>query len=401
MSRSQRAPRVNRPDSRSRRGPGARVRRRQTALAINVTSIILSGLVLLVLGVAWFTGGTTGDFKGDGNGNMVLVNVENGSSLSDLSDSLVDDDVVASSSAFMTAAANNPRADQLQPGWYRLEEHMSAAAAVDALLDPENRSGTVDIPTGSRLEDTLVVGSDDVREGIFTKIAKASCVADDDCITVESLRDAAATTDPAELGVPDWAIKPVTARGDDPRRLEGLISPGVHQFNPMDDAKTVLTELVTNSVAEYEETGLAESADNVGLTPYELLTAASLVQMEASDEYFPMVARVILNRLDEPMRLQFDSTVNYGLDDQEIATTDEDREEKTPWNTYASDGLPQTPISSPSVQAIKAMENPAPGAWLYFVTVDKDGTTVFTNTLDEHGAAIEQARANGVLDSNR
>lgn len=99
--------------------------------------------------------------------------------------------------------------------------------------------------------------------------------------------------------------------------------------------------------------------------------------------------------------MQFDSTVNYDLEDQEIATTDEDRARVTAWNTYAKDGLPDTPIASPSIEAITAMENPAEGPWLYFVTVDKDGRTVFTTTFEEHQVAIQESIANGVLDSNR
>lgn len=385
----------------SRRGPGRRIRRRQTALAINITSILLSLLVLAGVGFAWAVGGTGGDYRGEGNGTVVLVEVDAGGSLSDLSARLVDDGVVASEGAFMGAAADHPRANQLQPGWYRLEEHMSAVAAVDALLKPENRAGTVDLPTGVRFEDTRVVASEDVRKGIFTLISEASCIAEDDCVGVEELRRAAAETDLDALGVPGWARGPVAARGDDPRRLEGLIIAGVHQFDPTAAPAEILGTLVRESVARYEDSGIGSADQAVGLSPYEVLTAASLVQMEARDEDFPKVARVILNRLAEPMRLQFDSTVNYDLPDQEIATTDEDRARPTPWNTYAADGLPATPIAAPSIEAIRAMEAPAAGDWLYFVTVDREGTTVFTTTLEEHTAAIQEAIDNGVLDSNR
>ena len=101
------------------------------------------------------------------------------------------------------------------------------------------------------------------------------------------------------------------------------------------------------------------------------------------------------------MRLEFDSTVNYGLEDVELATTDEARAEKTPWNTYAKEGLPDTPISSPSDEAIRAMEEPAEGNWKFFVTVDKDGTTVFSDTYDEHLDRVDDAIRSGVLDSQR
>ena len=93
--------------------------------------------------------------------------------------------------------------------------------------------------------------------------------------------------------------------------------------------------------------------------------------------------------------------MNYGLPSVEVATTDEDRERETPWNTYAKDGLPETPIASPSIEAIEAMENPAEGEWLFFVTIDQDGTTVFNNTFEEHLEDTQRAVDSGVLDSQR
>ena len=166
-------------------------------------------------------------------------------------------------------------------------------------------------------------------------------------------------------------------------------------------AKDILKDLITRSAKRYEETDIENRAKAIGLSPYELLTSASLVEREAPAGEFDKVARVILNRLDEPMRLEFDSTVNYGLEDVELATTDEARAEKTPWNTYAKEGLPDTPISSPSDEAIRAMEEPAEGNWKFFVTVDKDGTTVFSDTYDEHLDRVDDAIRSGVLDSQR
>ncbi|MFC3850779.1 endolytic transglycosylase MltG [Corynebacterium hansenii] len=370
-------------------------------MAINVVSILLSVIILAGVGFLWLRGGVSGDYTGDGNGETVVVEVAQGASLSDLSTELKKQDVVATEDAFMSAANNHARSGELQPGFYRLQKRMSADSAVEALLNPSNQAGTVDIPTGTRLMDTHIVASDDVRKGIFTLISEASCMGEGNCISVDALKNAAGTMDPASLGVPAWAAKEVAARGDDPRRIEGLITPGVHQFNPQSSAAEVLSSLVSESAARYEQTGLEASAQRVGLSPYEMITAASLVQMEAPRGDFDKVARVILNRLQEPMRMQFDSTVNYDLPDQEIATTDEDRARVTAWNTYAKDGLPETPISSPSIEAITAMENPAEGTWLYFVTVDKNGRTVFTTTFEEHQAAIQESIANGVLDSNR
>src|SRR5699024_10236050 len=96
---------------------------------------------------------------------------------------------------------------------------------------------------------------------------------------------------------------------DDPRRIEGLISPGVHLFDPTSTPQEIMRELISNSAAEYEATGLPKAAEAVGLSPYEMITAASLVEREAPAGDFDKVARVILNRLKEDQRLEFDSTV--------------------------------------------------------------------------------------------
>ncbi len=64
-------------------------------------------------------------------------------------------------------------------------------------------------------------------------------------------------------------------------------------------------------------------------------------------------------------------------------------------------GLPATPIASPSINALRAVENPAPGDFLYFVTIDKKGTTLFTRSYEEHLANIELAQKSGILDSGR
>ena len=65
------------------------------------------------------------------------------------------------------------------------------------------------------------------------------------------------------------------------------------------------------------------------------------------------------------------------------------------------EGLPATPIASPSLSAVHAMEKPADGDWLYFVTIDKNGTTVFSHDFSDHEAAIKKAQESGVLDSAR
>lgn len=373
------------------------VKRRQRGIAVVIASIIVILGALIYIGFR--LGNTSADYEGTGNGTTQLVEVPEGSSMSELGPALVEKNVVKTQDAFDSAASMNHGASQIQPGFYRLQEEMSADAAVEALLDENNRVDMLEVQGGATLEDVKVVGGD-VRYGIYSLISEVSCN-DGSCLKKEDLEKVAAETDPAELGAPEWALDAINKRGNDPKRIEGLIAPGQYVLDPNMEAKDILKDLITRSTKRYNETNIEERAQAIGLSPYELLTSASLVEREAPAGEFDKVARVILNRLDEPMRLEFDSTVNYGLEDVELATTDEARGEKTPWNTYAKEGLPDTPIASPSDDAIKAMEEPAEGNWKFFVTVDEEGTTVFSDTYDEHLGRVDDAIRSGVLDSKR
>lgn len=382
-------------------------RRRQWSIAISLALVLL---LVFVVAYVYYEREVVGtrDYEGEGDGNAVLIRVDEGDTVSGLIPQLLEDDVVGSRSAMLTAADEAEQRGEnrgLEAGYYALQQKMSADAAMGALTDDERRLGVIDIPTGLTLEDVTVVGGE-TRDGIFTSIADNSCregLTDglEDCVSVDDLRETIATTPAAELGVPEWAVDNVESRGDDPRRIEGLISPGVHLFDPTAGPQEILTSLLEDSTEVYEGTGLLEASEGVGLSPYEMVTAASLIEREAPEGDFDKVARVILNRLDEDQQLEFDSTVNYDVAAQEVATTDEDRGRNTPWNTYAKKGLPDTPIASPGITALQAVEHPAEGDWLYFVTVDTDGRTVFNRSFSDHEAAIEESRRNGVLDSAR
>lgn len=383
------------------------VRRRQRGLAVLIASLVLIVGSIIYIGMQVSTGGGSShranakDFEGNGNGVVQLVEIPEGSSVSALGPELEKRGIVKTNSAFQAAAGANPDASNVTPGFYRLQEEMNSVAAVKALLDPANKVEMLDIPGGATLTDVKVVGGK-TRPGIYSDIARVSCSAgSENCLKVEDLSHVAATVDPAVLGVPEWAIKDVQARGEDPRRLEGLIVPGQYVVNPELDAEGVLKDLITRSAKVYQESGIVDRAKALNLSPYQLLVAASLVEREAPAGDFDKVARVILNRLNEPQRLEFDSTVNYDLAEQEVATTDEDRQRVTPWNTYAMDGLPSTPIAAPSEEAIRAMEKPADGDWLYFVTIDKEGHTVFNRDFEAHLRDTKLAEENGVLDSQR
>jgi UPF0755 protein len=285
-----------------------------------------------------------------------------------------------------------------------MRTEIPAASAVARLADPNNRVGRLVVPEGRQLDDTTDMKTNKVNPGILSLISAATCVDLDGnrrCVSVADLGAAAGNSTPAALSVPAWAIEPVTELGNDHRRIEGLIAPGTFNVDPSASPQSILTNLISAGAVEYMKSGLVDTAKSMSLSPYDILVVASLVQQEANPQDFPKVARVIYNRLHAHRTLQFDSTVNYPLDRRQVATADSDRALRTPWNTYVAQGLPATAICSPGIDALSAAEHPEQGDWLYFVTIDAQGTTLFTKDYQQHLANIELAKRNGVLDSAR
>jgi UPF0755 protein len=177
--------------------------------------------------------------------------------------------------------------------------------------------------------------------------------------------------------------------------LEGLLFPDTYEISPNESDAGILNTMIDEMVKVTTETGLDSAASKLGVTPYQVLTVASLVEREAklpSDG--PRVARVVYNRLTAGIRLQLDSTVVYALGDPpspptlaQIQSTD------SPYNTYLHTGLPPTPIANPGQADLMAAEHPSPGQWLYFATVSSDGAEGFFDTYSAMQAAIANQSA--------
>jgi UPF0755 protein len=380
-------------------------RRRRFAgrIALGLLVVVVVAAVVVGTGLWHTVFGSGDDYTGSGKHDIV-IQIQAGDSTTAIGETLQNHGVVKTVRAFVNAAHGNAAIKSIQPGYYRTRTEIPAAAAVARLTDPNNRLGKLVIPEGRQLDDTTDMKTNVVTPGILTLISRATCVDLDGnrhCVSVDELRTAAASRPPAVLSLPAWAVEPVTELGNDHRRLEGLIAPGTFNVDPSASAQSILANLITAGAAEYAQSGLVDTAQSLNLSPYDILVVASLVQQEANSQDFPKVAQVIYNRLHEHRTLEFDATVNYPLDRREVATTDADRAQRTPWNTYVSQGLPATAICSPGVDALRAAEHPEPGDWLYFVTIDAQGTTLFTRDYQQHLANIELAKHNGVLDSAR
>ena len=195
--------------------------------------------------------------------------------------------------------------------------------------------------------------------------------------------------------------------------LEGLLFPDTYLINGGQTATQVAQQMLKLMERVGRQEGLDDSMNAVGLSPYQVLTIASIIEREAKvPEDRAKISRVIYNRLAIGMPLEIDATLFYKQDPElpflELKAID------SLYNTYLYTGLPPTPISNPGRAAINAALNPAPNpssgdpicleitdgspcAYFYYVLADKDGRHVFAATLAQHEINVQAAIIAGVL----
>jgi UPF0755 protein len=327
----------------------------------------------------------TPDYAGPGTGS-VTVEVRPGQSASEIAVTLHEADVVASPLAFVEAANANPRSVNIQPGFYQLPQRMSAASAVVALLDLSNR--VVDLVT--------------IPEGlsIFRTFDLLSEALD---IPVEDFQ--AAAEDPIALGVPEFWFN----RGDGneaAESIEGFLFPSTYEFPPEPSAEQVLEMMVGQFLAVAEDIDFVETVERERkITPYEALIVASLAQAEAGvPDDLGKVARVAYNRVYvQQMPLQFDVTVNYWFElngEPPKPSSEMSQAELTdPDNPYNRnvEGLVPTPINNPGQAALEAAMDPPAGGWIYFVAIDEEGNSAFSETFEQFCQDYQRAVEAGIL----
>jgi cell division protein YceG involved in septum cleavage len=179
------------------------------------------------------------------------------------------------------------------------------------------------------------------------------------------------------------------------RTLEGFLFPATYELY----ASAPASRLVSEQLAAFEQNfGGAEvhRAKVLGITPYQLLIVASIIEREAAIAHDrPLVAAVIYNRLHQNMSLGVDSTLRYALHDFTHPLTEAELSSNSPYNTRTHKGLPPTPISNPGVAAIKAAARPASVSYLYYVAgADGCSEQLFSTSyaqFEKNAAAYREA----------
>lgn len=289
------------------------------------------------------------------------VYIPPGASANEIAGTLWEQGLLADPAAFLAYLIYTGADRRLQQGTYRLQGPLSAAQVAAQLQNPAARLITVQTLPGWR------------REEVAALLETGGLFSAGDFLT--------ATAHASDYPLPFPAPPDAT--------LEGFLFPGTYTLAP-DDIPSDLVRAMVARLAQVVTPALQQGFAAQGLTPYQALILASIVQREAMvEDEMPLIASVYLNRLHRGMRLEADPTVQYALGrsgqwwKSPLATSD--LQVDSPYNTYRHPGLPPAPIANPGEAALRAVAFPASTPYLFFrAACDGGGRHVFSETFDEH-----------------
>ncbi|HVA04840.1 MAG TPA: endolytic transglycosylase MltG [Acidimicrobiales bacterium] len=332
-------------------------RRRRLFVAVAAAVV----LALFVSAVAWYQ-----SQMGGNGGATVVITVTPGSSMEKITSTLVRRHVVDNSLAFRVYLTLHGT-PVVQPGSYLLHRDESFATLRATLAGGPDVSSVTVLPGFTINEVATQVGE----------------IAGHDPAHFLSLANSGTMRSPYE---------PVGSTN-----LDGLVGTGTYLVLPGESDETLLGDMMDRFNTLADSVGLTSGATALGVTPYQAITVASIVQKEGVyQKNLGKVARVIYNRLARGTPLQMDSTVLYSEHRDGGRVTSADLALNTPYNTYLHTGLTPTPICFPNQASLQAALAPPPGPWLYFVVVSKDGTEAFSSTFAGQQANERLAQTRGV-----
>ena len=174
--------------------------------------------------------------------------------------------------------------------------------------------------------------------------------------------------------------------------LEGYLFPDTYHVPYGSGAGDAVGQMI-HRLSETWTPGWERRAAELNMTRHQVLTLASIVEAEARNpDERARVSAVYHNRLARGMRLEADPTVAYAMGGFRGRLYYKDLKLDSPYNTYQHAGLPPGPICSPGAASIEAALYPAPGEDALYFVARGDGRHVFSATLREHNAAVQEAR---------
>ncbi len=348
---------------------------------LKIVSIV--GLTLLVVaGSVSFFNYWTDRSRAEEIGRPVTITIVEEDDGSTVAEKLTGAELINSGLYFETRFRFS--ADDLQPGTYTLRHGMSVSEIIDAVSvqGADEPDATIEAP-GQAIRVTFIEG-ERIEQHAQT-LVDAGWEGDP-----QAFIDAAYT--PAS---PDrWDFL-----GDlpDGASLEGFLFPDTYDIPSNDSAQNVIDRMLSNFDNRFDES-MRQAASDQGLSVFEVVTTASIVEREAqAEEERVTVAGLYLNRLDQGMILQADPTIQYGVgtsDDWWPQLNTELLEDGSdhPYNTYNEElnpGLPPGPIANPGLRALQAVLQPEEHDFLFMQAKnDGTGTHAFSTNIEEHGQNI-------------
>jgi uncharacterized YceG family protein len=327
--------------------------------------VVLIVLLAVLGGAAWFANSLFQPFAGDGEGS-VRVRIPQGATLGDIAEMLEREGVIESASFFELRARLDGRSGGLKPGPYELRQDMPYVAVLDRLEEgvPPNVV-MVTVPEGrSRSEVAPIVRR---LEGNYMRATRRHPV----------------------LDPRDYRARGATS-------LEGFLFPATYELKKGQKVRRLVREQLEAFERNFEKVDMSY-ARRRNLTPFDVLTIASLVEREAAiAEERPLIASVIYNRLRDGIRLDIDATTRFVSGNWEQPLKVSELQNPDPYNTRVHYGLPPGPIGSPGLASIKAAARPAKTDYIFYVVaVCGNGKHKFAESnaeFERYVAEYEQAR---------
>lgn len=316
---------------------------------------------------------------GFGRGDDTSMNIEMGTPASKIAEQLKESGAVKIPVLFRLYAKINGYDSQFKYGLYTFNTETGYEELAQMLINEgaKAESITVTIPEGTGITDyTKNVNGEDVTvPGIGTLLEKAGVCTKADFMAALN-----------EVEYKSKLLKNVNI-GKTYYELEGYLFPETYEFFAYDSAesaKLVVTKMINESEKRITDE-MFRKAEEMGYTMNEILTMASIIQMEAGQSTSEManVAGIFYNRLKSSdfATLGSSPTCYYGTNYR----NDDGR-----YNTYNIEGLPPGPLCSPGIDAIKAALYPTEGTPYYYFVTDSNGKFYYHKTLAEQNATISK-----------
>lgn len=349
----------------------------------NILRPILIACATLVVVIGLIYTGWTKIYDGflspmePGSTEEVGFTVENGQSLTKVSNNLEAAGLIHNRSVFKYYCDFAGMGQKIQAGSYKLTRSMTMSEIADQLTTGDGNPIVRNI--------TLIPGW--TVKDFAEKLASDGVIADKDAF-LELCKTGDAFTD-------YYYIADVKATANASKRkyiLEGYLAPNTYEVYMTATDEEILRKLLSQTEAVFPA-DYQTRATELGMTMDEVVTLASLIEKEAKAADFTKVSAVFHNRLKQNIKLGSDVTIHYITGVRKMNLTNSDLQIDSPYNTYKYAGLPVGPICNPSAEAITAALYPdetyVAENYLYFCSKDPEsGELYFSKTQAEHDQAV-------------